>query len=192
MSAASSAGAVLLILGIMISSGEFRHMTASSTFLISPDRRRVIYAKLAAAGVTAVALTVLISAVTLAVAVPWLASRGVTVSSFGGEVAAALGGALLAGVVSAALGVGFGAVVRNQTAAITVALLWSQVVETLLTTLAPRIGRWLPGGAASALTGVPTPHGGLLPAWGAAILFTGYGLAFAFAGVRLLARRDIA
>jgi ABC-2 type transport system permease protein len=57
---------------------------------------------------------------------------------------------------------------------------------------APAIGRWLPGGAASALTGVATANGGLLPMWGGALLVTLYGLAFTAAGTRLILRRDIA
>jgi hypothetical protein len=56
---------------------------------------------------------------------------------------------------------------------------------------APDVGRWLPGGAASALSGVATANGGLLPMWGAALLLTVYGLAFAAAGTRLVLQRDI-
>ena len=46
--------------------------------------------------------------------------------------------------------------------------------------------------AASALTGVPTENGGLLWMRAGALLFAGYGLAFAAAGTRLVLRRDIA
>jgi hypothetical protein len=35
--------------------------------------------------------------------------------------------------------------------------------------LAPEIGRWLPSGAAGALTASPTAEGGLLPMWGGAL-----------------------
>ena len=70
-------------------------------------------------------------------------------------------------------------------------LVWVLVVEGILVGFAPAVGRWLPGGAGSALTGVATPQGGLLPMWGAALLLAGYGLAFAAASTRLIARRDI-
>jgi hypothetical protein len=82
--------------------------------------------------------------------------------------------------------------VRNQTAAITIALVWTQVVEGLLIGFVPEIGKWLPGGAASALAGVATPNGELLPIGAAAVLLTLYGLAFAAAGASNLVRRDIA
>ena len=61
----------------------------------------------------------------------------------------------------------------------------------MLVGFAPGIGRWLPGGAASAMSGVATANGGLLPVWAAALLFAGYGLAFAAAGNRFVLHRDI-
>jgi ABC-2 type transport system permease protein len=190
--AAASSGDILLVIGILITAGEFRHRTATSTFLISPDRRQVVRAKLAAVGITAICLTTLTCVITLAVALPWLSARGVRVGSYSGEIAAMVGGAVLAGVVWGLLGVGFGAIVRNQTAAITAALLWGSLGETLLVRFAPAVSRWLPDGASTALTGEATPHGGLLPVWGAAVLFIGYGLAFAVGGLQTITRHDIA
>ena len=40
--AASSGGLILLVLGITVTAGEFRHGTATSTFLITPDRASVV------------------------------------------------------------------------------------------------------------------------------------------------------
>ena len=77
-------------------------------------------------------------------------------------------------------------------ALLTIALIWSQVVEGLLVGFLPEVGRWLPGGAASALAGVETPNGGMLPMWAAAVVLAAYGLAFAAAGAAALARRDVA
>ncbi len=93
--------------------------------------------------------------------------------------------------LSPMVGIGIGALLRNQTVAVTVTLVWILLVETILVGFAPEFGRWLPGGAASSLSGVATAEGGLLPLWGAAFLFAGYGLAFAAAGTRFVLRRDI-
>jgi ABC-2 type transport system permease protein len=192
MSAGSSGAVMLLVIGILITAGEFRHGTATSTFLITPDRRRVIAAKLGAASIVGACIAALASALTVAIAVPWLRSEGVSVMDYRSDAALALLGAVLATVLGAVVGVGLGALIRNQTAAITIALVWTQVVEGLLVGFVPEVGRWFPGGAASALAGVATPNGGLLPMGAAALLLTGYGLVFAAAGASAISRRDIA
>jgi ABC-type transport system involved in multi-copper enzyme maturation permease subunit len=192
MAAASSGAVMLLVIGILITAGEFRHGTATSTFLISPDRRRVVAAKLVAASLVGAAVAVVAALLTLAIGLPWLAAEGVSPSAYTADVVLALLGSFGATVLGAVVGVGFGALVRNQTAAITVALVWTQVVEGLLVGFAPEVGKWFPGGAASALAGVSTPNGDLLPMGGAAVLVAAYGLAFAVAGTATLVRRDIA
>ena len=192
MSAASSGASILFVIGILMTAGEFRHATATSTFLVSPNRKRVIAAKLGAASITGVALAIAASMLTLVIAVPWLAAKDIHIASFDGDVGRGLLGALAATALSAIVGVGFGALVRNQTAAITIALIWIQVVDGLLVGFAPTIGRWLPGGAAAALTGAINARGGLLPMWGAALVLAGYALTFVAAGTSALARRDIA
>ena len=53
------------------------------------------------------------------------------------------------------------------------------------------VSRWLPGGAAGAMSGAGT-YSNLLPIWAAALLFAGYGLAFAGVGTRFVLHRDIA
>jgi ABC-2 type transport system permease protein len=192
MSAASSGALIFFVIGILMTAGEFRHMTATSTFLVTPNRKRVVAAKLAAASITGVTVAVATSMLTLAIAVPWLAAKDIPVSSFKGDVVLGVLGALAVTTLSSLVGVSVGALVRNQTVAVTVALTWSQVVDGLLIGFAPGIGRWLPGGAAAALTGATTARGGLLPMWGAVLVLSGYGLMFAAAGTSTLARRDIA
>ena len=58
-------------------------------------------------------------------------------------------GVLLATTLSPIVGVGFGALVPNQTVAVTAALVWITTVEGLLVCYRPEFGRWLPGGASS-------------------------------------------
>jgi ABC-2 type transport system permease protein len=191
-SAASSGGVMLVLVGILMMSGEFRFQTATGTFLVTPDRRRVLTAKLAASSLVGAVLGAACSLLALLIAVPLLQQRGVDVASHGWSVAAVLGGCIAGTAISGLVGVGLGALLRNQTLAIVVTLVWLFLVEGMLITFAPEVGRWLPGGAASALSGADTGKGDLLPAWGAALLFTAYGCAFAAAGSRLVLRRDIA
>ena len=191
IAAASSGGLLVLLIGIVLMAGEFRFNTVTSTFLITPDRKRVVGSKLAAASLVGLGIAVISSLLTLAIALPWLASRHVDLGSHSSDIAIVLLGGLALTSIAGILGVGVGALVTNQTLAVTVTLIWSLLLEGMVVNFAPGLGRWLPGGAASAMNGAATYRGNLLPVWAAALLFTGYGLAFAAAGTRSLRRRDI-
>jgi ABC-2 type transport system permease protein len=148
-----------LLLGVLGMAGEFRHGTATSTFLVTPVRGRVVAAKLAAATVAG------------------LAARA--------------GGLVAAVALYAVLGTGLGALFRNQFAAVVVGVLWWQGgVEDLLVGVLrrPGLGRWLPDGAAAALT---APGDGTLAMWAGGLVLAAYGLALAMAGGRLVVRRDL-
>lgn len=95
---------------------------------------------------------------------------------------------ILASGLYCLIGVGLGALLRNQLAAIIVGLAWPQVVENIIHDIS-WLYRWAPGGANSAL--VRAEVAGLLPAWAGGALLLGYGLAFAVIGSALVASRDI-
>ncbi len=184
------AGAALL-LGILGMTGEFRHQTVTQTFLITPDRGRVVAAKLVAYPLAGVALALATLAVTAAVAAGWLAAKGITPSLLHVRpVGHVLLGAVLAAGLCGLIGVGIGALVRNQVAALVGTLVWVLVVEGLLLGLldAPSLGKWLPSAAAAALT---NPGGAHLSRLGGTLLLAAYALALALAGTRLAVRRDI-
>jgi ABC-2 type transport system permease protein len=191
LSGASQGTVYVLVLGILIMAGEFRHNTVTSTFLVTPDRGRVVGAKLVTSAMAGAGFAVLASVLTLAIALPWLAVKDVPRSLIADEVGLVLVGAFVATAVYGVVGVGVGALVRNQLAAVAIALGWMLVVEQLLVTLVPEVGRWLPLGAASALVRATQLAGGMLPMWGGALLFAAYGVAFAYAGTRLVVRRDV-
>jgi ABC-2 type transport system permease protein len=190
-SAASSGYLMVMLLGITMSAGEFRHNTATPTFLISPNRRRVMAAKFVAGGLVGAALAAVSAILTVAIAWPWLHARDIDVSLFSADVRTPLLGALLSVALAAALGIGIGALINNQTVAVSVIVVWTAVIESLLTGFLPEIGRWLPQGAASALGGVITSEGGLLPFWIAAAVLISYAVAVAGAGTQLIARKDL-
>jgi ABC-2 type transport system permease protein len=81
--------------------------------------------------------------------------------------------------------------VVNQTLAVVATLLWMLFFENLLTNVRPGVGRWFPGGAVNALSGITPTHAGLLPGWGAALLLIGYAGGFAMLGSRFVVQRDI-
>src|SRR3712207_3368298 len=75
---------LMLVVGILSIAGEFRHGTATPTFLVTPRRDRVVLAKVAAAALAGAAFAAISVVVTVAMAVPWLAVEGAAVDSFGG------------------------------------------------------------------------------------------------------------
>lgn len=187
---ASGGGALAMIVGILMVASEFRHGTITATLLGEPRRPRVVLAKLVAAALAGVVIGVATVVLTLAIALPWLAAEGVEVALSDRAVWLPLLGGMATTVLYAVLGAGIGALVPNQVAAVSVAVLLVFVVEPLIVTFLPRVGRWLPGGAASALSDAALP--GLLPMWGGALVLTAYAVAAAVAGARLLTGRDIA
>ncbi len=190
--AGAGAGTVLaLVVGVIVITGEYRSQTITATFLASPHRSRVIGAKLVTAGVVGTLYGAAACAVAAAIAVPVLAASDATGRA---NVTAMLGGSLLATALYAVAGVGVGALVRNQVAVIVGALVWVLVLEALVVAFLPRVGKWLPGGAASALLQAPVPGApgaSLLSPWAGGLLFLGYGVALAALGARFAVRRDV-
>lgn len=188
----SSAGAgsiFVLVLGILGMTSEFRHNTVTETFLVTPNRGQVVAAKLVTFAVVGLVFAVSAAATTVAVALPALASEGVDVAP--ADAVAVLAGVAAVTVAYGLLGVAVGSLLRNSTAAVIVALAWTFVIEGLLVGLVPDIGRWLPGGAAAALTGQSVPGSEFLAPALAALVLIAYVVAFSTAGTRFVIRRDI-
>jgi ABC-2 type transport system permease protein len=180
-----------LLLGIVGMAGEFRHQTVTQTFLVTPKRGRVVAAKLVAYPLAGIALALVILAFTAAVATGWLAATGITPSLLHARVVGqVLLGAVLAAGLCGLVGVGVAALVRNQVAALVGVAVWVLLIEGLLMSLlhAPSLAKWLPSAAAAALT---NPGGAGLSRLAGALLLTGYALALALIGTRLVVRRDI-
>jgi ABC-2 type transport system permease protein len=190
--AAANAGELLaLVMGIIGMAGEWRHRTATATFLAMPRRGRVVAAKVAAQGIVGLVYGVLAVVVTVIAAVICLRVKHVDFELTGDSIPAVLLGALLGTVIYGVLGVGYGALVRNQIAAIVSALLWTTVADGLLVTFLPTLGKWTPGGASSAVTQGTGTGVDLLPVWGGALVLTAYGILFALVGLRITVSRDI-
>jgi ABC-2 type transport system permease protein len=180
-----------LLLGILGMAGEFRHGTATSTFLVTPGRGRVVAAKLAASALAGLAVALVAAVVVLAIALPWLPAKGVQVPLADPGLAARVAGLAAAVALHAVLGTGLGALLRNQFAAVVAGLLlWQGLVEDLLVGVLgrPGLARWLPDGAAAALT---APGDATLTMWAGALVLAAYGLVLAVAGGRLVVSRDL-
>lgn len=105
---------VVLVVGIMLVTNEFHHQTVTTTFLTTPHRTAVILAKV----VTAVILGVFYWALTTAFDIPatalFLGARGLDSHLTDPAVVQAIMLNLLAYVLWAIFGVGFGVLLRSQ------------------------------------------------------------------------------
>ena len=120
-------------------------------------------------------------------------ARGFDVQIDSGDVRSLLLGAIVMSALWAAVGVGIGALVRNQVFAIVGLFAWVFVVEILLFQYWPDVARYAPGAAGTAMTGdtVGDSSVHLLSALGGGAVLAGYAVAFVLAGTLVTNRRDV-
>jgi ABC-2 type transport system permease protein len=184
-----------LVLGILAVSTEFRHGTITPSLLVVPDRTRLVLAKLVAhllAGLLIGALAYwLCAALSLAI----LSARGVDTGVSSSDVVRALIGGPIAAALFAAVGVGLGALVRNQVGAIVGALAYVFVIEPLIRIIPgidDAVTKYGFGGVSDALARTSTEtHPEPLGQLAAGLLFAAYAAVFVVAGILLMRRRDV-
>jgi ABC-2 type transport system permease protein len=184
-----------LILGILAVTTEFRHGTITPSLLAVPDRARLTLGKFGASLLVGLGLGILSVGLSTALVLGLLAARDITTHIPSSEVLYSLLGGILAIVLYAGIGVGVGAIVRNQVGAIVGALVWLFVLESLLGII-PTVGDWIgeygPGGAANALGDSTSDRGShTLDQLPGGILLAGYCLVFLLVGIHLMRRRDV-
>ena len=182
---------IAVLLGVLGMAGEYRHQTITTTFLATPRRRDVVVAKLIAHALIGAVMGLLAITVSAAIAVPWLLSIGVDVH-LDGDIAWVAAGLVVSTALYGALGVSIGAVVRNQTTAAAVVLIWLLAIEGFIGDLLhdESFVEWLPAAAGRALVHVG-PNADGLGAPAAAAVFALYVAGFALAAIRLTLDRDI-
>ena len=182
-----------LVFGIFAVAGEYRHGTVTDTFLSTPDRGRVVAAKLAVYGAVGAVAGLVSAAVAVAVTAAWWAAKGGSLQlSAAGSLRTLIDGVAV-NVAFAAIGVGVGALVRNLAAAIAAALAWIALVEGIAGQLVGAgLARWLPFSASEALGRADMIGAArLLPQWGGGLMLAGYAIAFAAAAMVTTLRRDV-
>ncbi|HEY6780053.1 MAG TPA: ABC transporter permease [Thermoleophilaceae bacterium] len=181
---------VLLILGIVATTGEYRHRTITGSLLATPDRRRYLASKLIAYVLTGAVLGAVAMAVTLVVGLPWLAVRDQPTELFStADFAFLVLRAIAATAISGAIGVAIGAIVRNQVAAVVGILLYLFIVEPVIGLISDDVLKFTLGQSQSSLLGGAFSEG-LAPGY-AALVYAGWALLLAALGVALEQRRDV-
>jgi ABC-2 type transport system permease protein len=160
------------VLGVTVSSGEFRHSTATLTYLATPRRGRVLLAK-TAAGAGAGALFGLVGYVIAAgVGLTFVAARGYHVAIGDATLARYAIGHVVAAALLAAIGVALGSLVRSQLAGVIGVFVWAVVIESLLGSLFNAVQPYLPYTAATTLAGTALGRAAFGPANGASTTAT--------------------
>jgi len=178
------------LIGAMSVTAEIRHGTIRPTLLATPQRGRIIAAKAATSVLTGLAFGVVGTGLAAALGTAILSARGVAIHLDGSAYALLLAGGAAAAALWAVIGVGLGAIVKNQVTAVVVIFVWIEIIENLLVDGAPAISKYMPATLGQAITGdrIGTIH---TPALGA-LLLTVYAVAAIAAGVVVTSRHDFA
>ena len=177
------------LVGAMSITGEIRHGTIRPTFLFTARRGRVISAKIVASGLVGTVFGLAAVGVAVGIGSAALAARGIAITLHGGDYTLMPAGGIAAAALWAPLGLGLGALLRNQVATLVAIFLWLFFIENLLIDFVPGVGRFAPGAAAAAMTGLDAETL-LAPALGAALLAL-YAAVAAAAGTVATLRRDV-
>ena len=197
---ANAAGGYLfaLIMGILIMTNEFRHGTAVGTFLVTPKRSTVLVAKLIAAAIAGLVVQVfsfLIATSAGVITLGFFEPHAPVTSELLWKIFRA---SVLSGIVLGIVGVGLGALVKNQIAAVTGAVIWTLIVEGLVVAFVESVGKYLPAGAITGLVDLDfgsndfnfTIENYLSP-FMATLVLLGYAALFSLVAVRTTLRRDL-
>jgi ABC-2 type transport system permease protein len=180
---------LVLALGIVSVAGEYRHGTIAHAFLITPRRGHVIVAKACAAAITGVVVGAVAAALAGVVTVSWLVAHAIPIQLSAVDTALFLMGGVAATALTGAFGVGLGAMLRGQVAAILVAVVVEPLVEPLIAQWLPSIGKYLPTSALGALMGRAGSN--LLAVWQGGLVYTVYVVVLVGVGILITNRRSI-
>lgn len=187
-----------MVFGVTVATGEFRHKTATDTYLDEPGRARVLAAKTITAGIGGLAFGLAGTAVTTAVGLAFAAARGIPLGLGAATIARYCAGAILAAGLLAAVGAGLGSLIRSQVSAIIAVFAWCFGIEQILGGISHRLASYLPFTAAASMAGAasgampPMPRGMTpLPFAGVAALLAALAIVIAAVTAHTTLRRDV-
>jgi len=183
---------LMVLLGALAFTQEFRYGTVTSTYLGEPRRARVLVVKWLSLALSSVVLTVatLVLAMTFGIALIRSRDGDVTMGAQFWQVVPA---AFVVMAVYGVIGVALGALVRNQIPVVVGVLVWMLAVVQLIPPAFPAIGRWMPGGATNAVLQLGPAiglDGKLLSISAALLVLVGYAAVAVALALLLTPRRD--
>jgi ABC-2 type transport system permease protein len=186
----------VFVLGVLGVTTEYRYQTITPALLATPTRWALVTAKMITYLLVGAAYAVLCLLVQLAISVPWLSAKDIDVTLASNDVPRALVSVFTVVVLFAIVGIGVGALVKNQIVAVSVGIIVIQVVNPLLGAI-PKVRAvfpYTPFGGLSALlnSGKRAADGfALLPHWGGAVVLALWAFIPAAIGAAYTMNRDI-
>ncbi len=203
-SLATSIGYVFpLLVGTLMVTGEFRHQTLTPTFLATPRRGVAMGAKVLVGILMGVLFALIALVSTVGAGVAAFAAFGLDTALSSSDTWALLGRIVVALVLWSLVGIGVGALVRNQVAAIVIVLAFTQFVEPIVRLAGQfvdglsAVTAYLPGAASDALVGASlftvtgAPAAEPLEWWAGGLVVAAYALVLIVLGHLVSWRRDV-
>jgi ABC-2 type transport system permease protein len=187
----------LFVLGVLAVTTEYRYQTITPTVLATPSRWALMTAKLITYALVGAIYALICLLVELAVALPWLSARHVHVAL--GENKGPLLSVFIVLTMFALVGLGVGALVRNQIVAVSVGVIFILILDHLIVLIpgVKYVYRYMLSGAVSSIVESPDSENRVInkvhlfgPAGGVAVL-VGWALVTAVAGAGITMKRDI-
>jgi ABC-2 type transport system permease protein len=181
---------LMLVLGVLNVTTEFRHGTSSSTFLASPKRYPALLAKLAVSLLVGLLAGLAFVVVNGGLSISLLSSRGGDIPA-ASDLASVYAGVVVSFAILCAFGFGVGAIVRNQVGAILAAIAFFFILSPLPELLPGSIGEYFPAQAVGSLHGTEEGGGALNQITGGLVL-AAWATALVAIGTLLICHRDVA
>ena len=189
---------IALIMGLIVSTGEFRHGTITPTLLSTPSRPLVVISKAIAAVLLGVGLVAFAEALVVGEMAALLPLRGIDFALQGGDVARVLVRILAATAIWAGIGSALGLAFRNQIGTFVGCFAWLFFAEPLVQGIlgSHRIdsnaGRFLPLSSTIAIfNDSKDSSSDMLGHWAGVTVLSGWMLLATIAALILLRRRDV-
>lgn len=190
---------IALIMGLIVSTGEFRHGTITPTLLSTPSRPLVVLSKAIAAMLLGVTLVALAEALVIAEMAALLQLRGIDFVLDGSAAARGIGKVLAASAIWAAIGGALGLALRNQIGTFVGCFAWLFFAEPLMNgilqsnAIDSNAGRFFPLSATGSILNSAKDNSanGMLTQWMGLAALCGWLAAATILALVLLSRRDV-
>jgi ABC-2 type transport system permease protein len=187
----------VFVLGVLGVTTEFRYQTITPTVLATPSRWALITAKMITYAIVGAVYAATCLIVQLAIALPWLSSKNIDFSLGSEHVPRALGGVFGVVTLFGIVGLGVGALLKNQIVAVTVGVIFLLVLQNLLLIIpgVKHVFPFMPGGGVASIltiTGDRTANGvSLLSPAGGVVVLLAWAFIPAILGASITMNRDI-